>query len=106
MLLIFKPFSFIAAAIDVGVDALSVRLVVLPLALVDVSVSVNQSAESVSLVVLPVALVPGAVEPYLNAPAVADVAVGNPVMDILDIIRPLTIRPHTWLRFQEAGWVS
>lgn len=87
MLEIVAPLSIILSAIDVGIDALSIGLVVNPVSLVDVTVHVPEDTLSVGPVVLPLALVLGAIGPDLGAVAISEAT------DPLTLVRGSVLKP-------------
>jgi uncharacterized membrane protein (DUF441 family) len=78
VLLILYPLSFVSRPIYVGIDTLTMSLIVKPFSLINVTVSVDQSALSVGFVILPVAVVSRAIKPNLDPSAVSDFCVFDP----------------------------
>jgi hypothetical protein len=85
---IIFPMTFILSPIDVCVDAVPIRFVILPLAVKYIAVNMPKLAFSVSLIVYPFSLIPGAIGPDLYTVTVADCAlpltlVNSPILELV-----------------------
>ena len=72
MLQIIHPLSFIASAIHMDVDALTVGLIIDPIAFVDIAVNVGELAEAMCPVILPISFITSTIGPDLNAKTVTE----------------------------------
>ena len=78
MLQIILPVALILCTIRVGINSVTVCLIVTPLALILVAVHVPERPLTMCLVIPPVAFVSGAILPDLFAPAVSVLALPLP----------------------------
>lgn len=101
LLHVVDPFAFVAAAVHVGVDAETARLIGLELAYVDVALGMPEGAFAFGFVLEPVALVDGAIDPLLYAVAATLLRSGLFVDQHLALVHA-AVREHVVVHEDEA----
>lgn len=86
MLLVLFPISFILGTVQVTVNTVAMRLVILPLTVVDVAICVDQPSFTICLIIFPPAFIHRAVRPYLTALALANVLALDPLSIVLGMV--------------------
>ena len=90
MLEIIAPVTLIFRAIDMGVDAITVRFIVLPLAIEDIPINMPELAFAMSFIILPFAFIASAIRPHLDTATVPHVTSPLPVI-YCTILKPVLL---------------
>ncbi len=79
VLFIFKPVTFISGAIYMSVNSLAVCFIIFPLSFINIAISVNKPTSAVCFIVFPITFVARTIKPDLDAFAISDVGISNPI---------------------------